>query len=112
MIDIAKYVSGFTENSRDAVVDQIVKGKLLRQAIEMPGGKAIINSAIDDIHRKIMTMVMSCGKPERNYADIETLATEIYIIHGLIRNWAQILVDAERHQNAMDQPPPASTDGL
>jgi uncharacterized hydantoinase/oxoprolinase family protein len=101
-MDIATYVSNFPVNSRDAVVDQIIKGKLLKQAINTGVGKIIINSAIDDIHKKIMGMVALCNKSEIvENAELIRLATEVYTIYNLIQRWAQILVDADKHEKAM-----------
>ena len=100
--DLMDYVANYAEHSRDAVVEQIMKGRLLKQAIETPAGKVIINSAIDDIHQKIMKIVGLCTKPgEATALEIGTLGQEIAIIFKLIMSWADILVNGEKHEEAM-----------
>lgn len=102
-MDLETYVSGFQENNRDAVVSQILKSRLIKQAFETPAGKALFNSAIDEIAKKVMAIMGSCT--EKSKADqldkIARLAIEVHVAYNLLRSWAQVLLEGQGHEEAM-----------
>lgn len=107
-MDIATYVSTFPENSREVVVEQIMKGKLLKQAMNTTAGKVIINSAIDDIHKKLMAIINLCISDKKSTAkgqalgsQIEQCAKEMLVTYRLMRGWAEIIMNSDRHEGEM-----------
>ena len=104
-MDIATYVSSFPEKSRDIVVEQVMKGKLLKQALNTVSGKVILNSAIDDIHKHLTAMINLAinrkNKIKSPIEEIERHAQEMLTIYYLMQQWAQIIEDSEKHEKAM-----------
>ena len=102
-MNLEDYIAGFHENTRDAVVSQILKAKLVKQAFDTPAGKALLNSAMDEISIKVMAILSSCTeKTEAEETEkIKRLATEVHVAYNLLRNWADILVAGEKHEEAM-----------
>lgn len=104
-MDLETYVSGFHENNRDGVVAQIMKSRLIKRAFETEPGKALFNSAIDEITKKVMAILGTCT--EKSKADqiekIARLATEVHVAYNLLRSWAELLVAGEKHEEAMNK---------
>lgn len=101
-MDLETYVSGFQENNRDAVVSQIMKSRLIKRAFETETGKALFNSAIDEISKKVMAILGSCTQTKSDQTEmIARLATEVHVAYNLLRSWADILVAGEAHEEAM-----------
>lgn len=102
-MDLESYIAGFHESNRDAIVAQILKSRLIKQAFETAAGKALFNSAIDEIAKKVMAILGSCT--EKKKADqtekIRRLATEVHVAYNLLRNWATIILEGEKHEEAM-----------
>lgn len=100
---LEEYINGFSESTRDAVVAQIMKSRVIKQAVETPQGKALLNSVIDNIRDKTMVVIGSCTeKSEEDQTEkIRKAATEIHIMFNLVKDWAQILVDGNQHEEAM-----------
>lgn len=102
-MDLATYVSGFSENMRDPIVEEITKAKLIQKAIQTDAGKVIINTAIDNIHQKVMAILGCCSIKSltEKMARVEQLTNEIMITYDLIRDWANIIENGEKHKEAM-----------
>ena len=102
-MDLATYVSGFSENMRDPIVEEITKAKLIQKAIQTDAGKVIINTAIDSIHQKVMGIIGCCSirSLTEKMARVEQLTNEIMITYDLIRDWADIIENGKLHEEAM-----------
>ena len=102
MDKISDYISGFGTN-RDAVLDQIMRNRLIREAMDTPQGSALLNNIIDTIAKKTRAIVNSCTiESKKDQTDrIQKLASEIYVAFNLMKDWAQILVAGEKHEEAM-----------
>lgn len=104
-MELSEYVNQFHENNRDAVVAQILKSRLIKRAFETESGKALFNSAIDEIAKKIMAIMGTCT--EKSKADqlekIARLSTEIHVAYNLLKTWAIILLDGKMHEEAMKE---------
>jgi hypothetical protein len=105
-MDIATYVSTFPEKTRDVVVEQVMKGKLLKQALNTISGKVILNSAIDEIHKNLNSIINLCISEKRETKEriglqIEYYANEVLVTYRLMKTWAQIIEDSEKHEKAM-----------
>lgn len=103
-MNIQDYVNTFHENNRDAVVAQIMKSRLIKSAFETEVGKALMNSVIDNIYSKIASIVGMCteGNAEIRVGKMEQLASEVHVAYNLLRQWAQILMEGEKHEKAME----------
>ena len=104
-MELVVYIDGFHEENRDAVVAEILKSRLIKQAFETETGKVLFNGAIDEIAEKIMAILDSCtAKSEAEQLEkIRRLATEVHVARNLLRNWARILVDGKKHEEAMKE---------
>ena len=104
-MDLATYVSGFSENLRDPIVEEITKAKLIQKAIQTDAGKVIINTAIDSIHQKVMGIIGCCAAEKdsltKKIAKIEYYVNEIIVTYNLIRDWADIIENGKKHDEAM-----------
>lgn len=102
-MDLETYVGTFHETNRDNVVAQIMKGRLIKKAFETEAGKALFNSAIDEISKKVMAILGSCTEKseEDQLKKIARLATEVHVAYNLLRSWAEILLAGEKHEEAM-----------
>lgn len=101
---IEEYINNFyDESSRDAVVTQIMKCRVVKDAIQTPVGKALLNAVIDSIRDKIMALLGSCTKKTKadQTEKIRQEALEIHVMYNLLKEWAQIIVDGEKHEQAM-----------
>jgi len=105
-MDVATYVNRFPEDSRDVVVEQIMKGRVLKQAMSTIAGKAILNSAIDDIHKGLVAIINLCISEKKLDKEdlglkIEQYAHNIQVTYRLMQQWAQMIIDNDRHEEAM-----------
>lgn len=102
-MELEQYIAGFQENNRDAVVSQILKSRLIKQAFETPAGMALLNSAFDEIAKKVMAILGACTEntEAERVEKIGRLATEIHVAYNLLRGWAEILVAGDKHEEAM-----------
>lgn len=101
-MELVKYIQGFDAKNRDAVVEQIMKARIIRKAMETETGKALFNSAVDSISRKIMSIVGSCTDKEADQTEkIRKTATEIHVAFNLLREWATIIVDGDKHEEVL-----------
>jgi hypothetical protein len=102
-MNLEDYINTFSEVERDVVVAQILKSRLLKEAIETPNGKALLGSVVDSIRDKTMSILGSCtAKTKADQTEkIRQAALEIHVMYNLMRNWAEILIDGEKHEEAM-----------
>jgi hypothetical protein len=102
-MELSDYVSRFSDNTRDNVVAEIMKSRLIKKAFQTEAGKALFNSAIDEISKKVEAILGSCT--EKSWEDqtekIAQLAMEVHVAYNLLRSWARILIDGEKHEEAM-----------
>jgi hypothetical protein len=98
---LEEYINTFYEGeARDAVVTQVMKSRVVKQAMDTPQGKALLNNVIDRIRDKLMSIVGSCAEKskEKQTESVRNDAAEIHIMFNLIKDWAQIIVDGEKHE--------------
>lgn len=102
-MDLETYINSFSEATRDAVLSQIVKSRIVKQAIETQAGKALLNSVIDDIRDKTMSLMAVCTEKTKaeQFERILQTTTEIHIMYRLLKSWAQILKDGEKHEKML-----------
>jgi hypothetical protein len=100
---IDDYINTFDESTRDAVESQIFKSRVIKQAMDTPQGKATLNSVIDNIRNKTMAIVGAAAENTKanQVEKIRVLAQEIHVMFHLMRDWAEILVDGEKHEEEM-----------
>ena len=102
MTELVDYISKISENSRDSVVESIMKARIIRKAMDTETGKALFNSAIDGIHRNIMTIVGSCTDSEDVQVEkIKKCATEVHVAYNMMKDWATIIKEGDKHEVAM-----------
>ena len=102
---LEEYVSEFQEFNRDAVVAQILKSRMIKQAFETEAGTAIFNSTVDEISKKIMSILGACTESTKKsqLEMIAKLSTEVHVMYHLLKTWAEIMVAGQKHQDEMDK---------
>ena len=101
---IDEYISTFRDEAmREAVVDQIMKCRVIRDAMGMPTGKALLNNVIDELRNKLQSLVDACTKKTKieQTEQLRKSAYEIYVMYNLLKDWADIIVNGEKHEEAM-----------
>lgn len=103
---IDEYISTFRDEAmREAVVDQIMKCRVVRDAMGMPAGKALLNHVVDEVRNKVQSLVDSCTKNSKKdqTEQLQQAAMEIYIMYNLLKGWAEIIVKGEEHEEKMKE---------
>lgn len=102
-MDVETYIHTFNIETRDAVVNELLTSRVVRDALDTPAGKALLGSVIDSIRDKIRALVGVCAEQSTKAKQdkMQHTATEIHIMYHLLRNWAQILVTGDKHEEAM-----------
>lgn len=98
------YINNFyDEDSRDAVVTQIMKMRVVRDAMATPSGKALLNVMIDRIRDKIISILGACTKQTKTdqTEKIRQDAFEVHIMYNMLKEWAEIILSGEKHEDAM-----------
>jgi hypothetical protein len=101
------YIGNINIANRDAVLDQIIRNRLIKEALDTPQGNALLNSTIDTIADKTKAIVGCCTLDfDKDQTDrIQRLATEIHVAFNLMKDWAKILIAGEKHEEAMEKNP-------
>lgn len=104
MSKLEAYIGTIQVAYRDEVLDQIIRNRLIKDALDTPQGNALFNSIVDTIAEKTRAIVGCCTiDSETDQMDrMQRLATEIHVAFNLMKDWAKILVAGERHEEAMN----------
>jgi hypothetical protein len=105
MDKVGKYVATIKYKYREAVLDQIMRNRLIREALGSPQGNILFDNIIDEIAKKTRGIVNSCIiESKKDQMDrIQRLASEIHVAFNLMKDWAQIIKDGEQHEEAMNK---------
>ncbi len=108
MEKLEKYITGIVPANRDAVLDQIVRNRLIKDALDTTQGNALLNTIIDTIAEKTRAIVGCCtiDSTEDQTERMQRLATEIHVAFNLMKDWAGILVAGKVHEEAMEKKAP------
>ena len=93
--ELDAYINKFPEYQRDNVYKAILDAELLADALRLPEGKLIMNNAIDQIAKNVMTITRTCVEKEFDPQKIIPLAFEINILYEMLKEWAIILKKPE-----------------
>jgi len=100
---IEDYINSFTEQTRDAVMSEILKSRVIKQALDTPQGKGLLNSVVDSIRDKTKAIIGAASGDIKatQLEKIRVLAQEIHIMYHLLRTWADLLKEGEKHEEVM-----------
>lgn len=101
---LEEYINAFYEGeARDAVVTQVLKSRVIKQAMDTPAGKALLNNAIDRIRDKVVAIIGACTEKstDEQLVRIQKDAVEVHVIFNLLKDWAEIVLAGEKHEEEM-----------
>jgi len=102
--DIEEYVNvTFKEDSRDIVVEQIMKALKLEE--EMEGAKVITADVVDSISENMATILQIAmqGEFEKKQGDVRMAAEEIAFLYKRLRRWATLIMEGRHHMDKINK---------
>jgi len=100
---ISDYVSQFPENVRDYILRELMSGKILREFLDRPEGKLILDSTVESIAANVMNMVNICTSSgfENHLMKLREEALNINVCFNFMKGIAQKLTVGEEREKSM-----------
>jgi len=100
--DLKNYISKYSSEQREYVLNTILEADLLRSFMNTTGGRLIVNSCVDSINTHVTNILNLCLQPpEKVREEIMRNALIINVTYDFIRRMAVIAEKAEEHEQAM-----------
>lgn len=96
---VIDYINSIPLNSRDQVLETILKDDIIGRVLETPEGKALFSGIIEGINKRIMALVEACTANSTIDPDIiKDVARSVGQSFRLLKDWAVIFEEAKKHK--------------
>lgn len=96
---VIDYINSIPLNSRDQVLETILKDDIIGKVLETPEGKALFGGIIEGINKRIMALVDACTSNSAIDPDIiKDVARSVGQSFRLLKDWAIIFQEAKKHK--------------
>jgi hypothetical protein len=100
--EISNYISGFPGEQKDSVIRELVGAKLIRQFLDTPEGKLLLDSTVDSIRDNTMKIVsLSVSGFDKSIDEIRQAALQINVAYDFMYGVATQLNRGEDHEKRM-----------
>lgn len=95
---LKEYLEMQPEYIRDVVLEQYMRSKLIKGALENPIGKTILNEVITAIRDKMLIILKAAwAKPDDKAIIIQRASEEISLLNEILQRWAKLIELGESH---------------
>lgn len=106
MSKIGDYITSIKdEEARSAIFNQVIAERVIKEALDTPVGNALFTSIIDTITDKTKAIIGYCTADtvDKQTEKIRKTALEIHVAFNLMKDWADIIVNGEHHEERMEK---------
>ena len=103
-VDLNIYINRIREDEREHVLEQLLNKRRLRQYLDTPDGKLILNDAVNIIRgelSEIYELIVKAKNPRANIDKIVEASDRYRAVLDIMYRWTDMILKGEHHEKQL-----------